>query len=206
MTEQNTIILSAGAAQALSTVAARVLKRPRAVLSANDEVKEAERQHAKQVCRERDAKRVRLAFEANARVVPDAATDAARERTLRATATKGAVALFNAVTNAQRGMASEKPVDKDMFMGMLKRGVAQVEDDEVVEEKADWLKDDYLTKNSRKLRHFDNVKLDDSEDDDEENVNDEQEHEYDDVDQFDDEAEFEHEDEVEEESEDDDDE
>ncbi len=184
MAEQN-LILSAGAAQALSVVAARVLKRPRPVLSANDEVKEADRRRAEEVRREREAKRVRLAFEANARVVPDAATDVARERALRATATRGAVALFNAVASAQRGSSKEKPVDKEAFMGMLKRGVTNMEEEDEDEEvKADWLKDDYLTKNSRKLKDFDaSAKKDDSSED-------EVEHEFENE-QFDDEAEFE---------------
>ncbi|KAJ8908535.1 hypothetical protein NDN08_005241 [Rhodosorus marinus] len=74
----------------------------------------------------------RLKLAENARVIPDAATDIEKERRLRRIATKGAVALFNAVAKVQRDSVRDeekkenkrksKTVNKDEFMRMVKEG------------------------------------------------------------------------------------
>uniref|UniRef100_A0A7S0BEW1 RRP15-like protein n=1 Tax=Rhodosorus marinus TaxID=101924 RepID=A0A7S0BEW1_9RHOD len=74
----------------------------------------------------------RLKLAENARVIPDAATDIEKERRLRRIATKGAVALFNAVAKVQRDSERDeekkedkknsRKVSKDDFMRMVKEG------------------------------------------------------------------------------------
>lgn len=161
------IVLSEGAGRALSTVAGRLLKaekrdahkRPRGtVLAQSGETQEEEAADAEVRKRERENKRARLRFEANAKVVPDAATDAALERRLLATATRGAVALFNAVAKAQRVAKADKPkqksggkpVSRDSFMSMIRAGVTE----EDAGNKAAWLEDDFLTAKSRRLKDW----------------------------------------------------
>lgn len=123
----------------------------------------------------REVKRARQTFETNALVVPDAATAAALEKELLVTATKGAVALFNAVAKAQRGRggraregAKGEVVSKESFMSMMRAGVGKKVEvgekkvgDEVSEDEgergggAEWLRTDYLTTKSKTLRDWD---------------------------------------------------
>lgn len=202
--EPSAVVLSAGAAQALGSVAQRLLqKRPRGVLSDNAEVAAESAELIVAGRKEREAKRAKRSFELNARVVPDAATNAPREKALKHTATRGTVALFNAVSRAQRESGGEnagKPVDRNTFMNLMKRGTtAPEEDKEEEEEKAGWLKDDYLTAKSRKLKDFDRAADADGEGDGDDD-DDEEEEEYEDEAEFESEEEEESE-ELEEESE-----
>lgn len=176
------VVLSHGASTALNSAVSRLLKperrdaavrgkRPRGavVLAENEEVQNIAEEERAARLRDREAKRARLRFEANARVVPDAATNAARERDLLATATRGAVALFNAVAKAQRAAKAAsadrkkgKPVSKASFMSMIRAGVAEQEKEDDAEAEGEvggnaaaWLKDDFVTAKARKLKDWD---------------------------------------------------
>lgn len=186
------IVLSEGAGRALSTVVGRLLKsdgnlefgsdsrakksekRPRAVaneiLAGNEQVQKSQQDEKEEKRRDREAKRARLQFENNAKVIPDAATDAQLEKELLKTATKGAVALFNAVAKAQKVAKEDShaksknakgvPVSRQSFMSMIREGIkkddlAQENDDGETTKKASWLKDDFLTEGSRKLKDWD---------------------------------------------------
>lgn len=166
------VVLSAGAAQALAAVAGRVLrtgcKRPRTargLLTAAPDVAEEQARQAAANAEEKQRRKARKLFDEMARIVPDAATDAAREKQLRATATRGAVALFNAVARAQRG--ADNPVQRDKFMNMLKS------DGATAGAGASWLKEDFLTSKARKQKNFDKVASDGEDDEEEEESEDE---------------------------------
>lgn len=179
-------VLSEGAGIALGSVVGRLLrapKRPRVpgdravVLAQSAEVAAAAEEEREERRKNRETKRAKIAFEANARVVPDAATSVVLEKALLATATRGAVALFNAVAKAQRpakeagkkkGKAEKGiPVSRESFMDMMRAGVKKDgDDDDDHEEEADkdddaempkvkWLKDDFLSAGSKKLKDFD---------------------------------------------------
>lgn len=188
-----TIILSEGAGIALGSVFWRLVKkrtakRPRStthiVLSANEDVRKTLNATREEKKRVKDAKLAKHKFENNGRVIPDAATNAALEKELVVTATKGAVALFNAVSkarkaaedNAQKSGKKGPVVSSDNFMDMMRSGIRksgsvsekgvgegedleESEDDEGTEQptgsKAKWLKDDYLTRASKKLKDWD---------------------------------------------------
>lgn len=213
----SSVILSEGAGLALGSVFSRVIKprsggdrsekasgkRPRStvVFAESEEVRESLVEKKEERRKFKEARKANLQFESNARVVPDAATDAALEKELLATATKGAVALFNAVAKAQKiaedgGTADGKkgkPVSRKAFMDMMKAGVnknAMVaesekaeqdsEEDEDTEKKviasgAKWLQDDFLTGGAKKLKDWDKKASDEavSESSEEEGVDDE---------------------------------
>lgn len=198
---QAPVVLSEGAGVALGSVFNRLVKpkasgrgskkatgkRPRSentpiVLAGSDEVQKSLEEDKKERQKYKEAKRAKLQFENNALVIPDAATNAALEKELLATATKGAVALFNAVSKAQKigeekasGKAKKKgpPVSRESFMDMMRAGVnkdekptedkeaserAPSDDDDGQEAKksgAKWLKNDFLTAGSRKLKDWD---------------------------------------------------
>ena len=133
----------------------------------------------------REARLAKLKFESNGRVVPDASTNAALEKQLVVTATKGAVALFNAVAKARKMAKIEEKEEKevgrkrkkdaltkDSFLKLIRKGVKNEEEDEeedededeeemereeegAVRKKARWLKDDYMTRGSTKLKDWD---------------------------------------------------
>lgn len=160
--------LSHGACRALGTVLGRLLespgndrdserssrkKRPRGhvglILSGDAEIASAATREREERARERENKRAKLHYESLARVVPDAATGAAMEKALRETATRGVVALFNAVAKSQKNLLSaansskkkldpqgklgrqpqKEPVTKEQFMKMIRSGLKQQDDD-----------------------------------------------------------------------------
>ncbi len=142
--EGTVVPLSSGAGRALGSVLARLfeakpLKRGRSapglglILGADEDLAEAAAEDADERARDRAAKKARIAFEALARVVPDAATGAPTEKRLRETATKGVVALFNAVSKAQKGAVAEDApgkkksaaVSREGFMSLLREGVTK---------------------------------------------------------------------------------
>lgn len=189
------VVLSTGAGIALGNVFKRINKqrpardkstgkRPRpnstsVVLAANEEVREVIRDQRREKKRLKEARKAKLQFESNARIIPDAATNAAMEKEFLMTATKGAVALFNAVSKAQKAAeeAANKPkkggppISRDSFMNMMRAGVAKGESDSKIKpvenapdsdkedtapkSKAKWLKDDFLTAKSKTLRDWD---------------------------------------------------
>ncbi|KAI0567065.1 Ribosomal RNA-processing protein [Gracilaria domingensis] len=128
---ENPAILSKGASLALGNVFKRLVdsetrkrtaeqtrKRPKtAILGQNEQVEKALAEQAEERKRLKKAKKERIAFENNARVIPDAATGAALEKEFLATATKGAVALFNAVSKAQKSLDEEEDVAKNKKKG-----------------------------------------------------------------------------------------
>lgn len=206
------VVLSEGAARALSSVAGRLLraKRPRpTVLAQNVQVREEAVAALEERRRERENKRARLRFEGNAKVIPDAATDAVLERQLLATATRGAVALFNAVALAQRkARAAEsvekkskgKPVSKDSFMAMIQAGVANEDVGQKIDDKAAWLKDDFLSSKSKRLKDWDTADKAqsgsvESDDDGEDSASEKEDESEEDEQEFDGELEEEYEDE-----------
>lgn len=212
------VVLSEGASIALGSVLSRFVapvtdgkrtnvngKRPRPVtkgpkhivLADNEEVQASLTQQREQRQKLKQQKRAKLQFESNSRVIPDVALGAALERELIATATKGSVALFNAVAKAQKiaeeVSAKEKkkgpPVSRENFMDMMKAGVSKSvalptgkrptdEGDESSgdKEKASdkpsdsvkWLKDDFMTIGANKLKEWDREEEDDDEDSEEE--------------------------------------
>ena len=179
------VVLSEGAGRALSNAVGRLLKpekgqprekRPRSrlgILADNEEVQKESEQAIADRRKDKEAKKARLQFESNAKVIPDAATDAQLEKELLAIATRGAVSLFNAVAKAQKASAEKEneakrksskgaPVSRESFMNMIRTGTAnpepaasRSEDEEESENKAKWLKDDYLTAGSKKLKDWD---------------------------------------------------
>lgn len=198
---QAPVVLSEGAGVALGSVFNRLIKpkgreraskkttgkRPRSektpiVLAESDEVQKSLAEDKQEQRKYKEAKKAKLKFENNALVIPDAATNAALEKELLATATKGAVALFNAVSKAQKlgeekasGKAKKKgpPVSRESFMDMMRAGVSkdgkpaddneasgsEPSDDgdgrEANKRGAKWLKNDFLTAGSRKLKDWD---------------------------------------------------
>lgn len=194
------VVLSEGAGVALGSVFNRLLKskggargsrvtgkkRPRSekgpvVLKENEDAQKSLAEEKKDRKEYKESKKAKLKFENNALVIPDAATNAALEKELLATATKGAVALFNAVSKAQKlndevstGKAKKKgpPVSRESFMDMMRAGVNKeakpTEDNDASEHYpsdedagrakkpgAKWLKNDFLTAGSRKLKDWD---------------------------------------------------
>lgn len=192
------VVLSEGAGVALGSVFNRLVKpkssrgsrvtgkkRPRSekasvVLAENEDVQKSLAEEKKLRKEYKEAKKAKLQFENNALVIPDAATNAALEKDLLATATKGAVALFNAVAKAQKMNEDEKgsnkkkgpPVSRESFMSMMRAGVSKdaasdagkkVEEEGSSDEEASamrkqgakWLKNDFLTAGSTKLKDFD---------------------------------------------------
>lgn len=174
---------SAGGDDADARKATRPRRRP-VVLADDADVVAGLVGEREEKVRLKQAKRAKLLFEANARVVPDAATSAVLERALQATATRGAVALFNAVAKAQKaaeqradGQKKGPPVSRDNFMKMMQEGVAQssalpmrnsaktngdaddADDDGLGPVKgsttAKWLKDDFLTSRAKKVKDWD---------------------------------------------------
>ncbi|CAN8064012.1 unnamed protein product [Agarophyton chilense] len=200
--DENPSILSEGASVALGNVFKRLVgserrnrateptkKRPKtAILGQNEEVEKALAEQAEERKRLKRAKKAKIAFENNARVIPDASTGAAFEKELLATATKGAVALFNAVSKAQKSLEEKRdskknrkngpPVTRERFMEMMKAGLKNKklssekddlgnelddgedsdDDPNAVRTKASWLRDDYFTKGSKTLRDWDKGK------------------------------------------------
>lgn len=245
--EPTPVALSEGAAVALSSVFARIVKpgredrhtgkRPRpeaspVVLQKDEEVHATVAEQRAERRRQKESKRARLAFERNAHVVPDAATGAALEKELRAVATQGAVALFNAIANAQRALEAtvadakkkSSAVSKDKFMGLVKAGVIKTaaqkssiqrkredevedseehgdsddedvdqedvsaedededeDDEDAVKPNASWLKDDFMTKGSSKLKDFDREAEAQSDDEDEDSGEEKDENDSDDA-------------------------
>lgn len=192
------VVLSEGAGVALGSVFNRLVKpkggergskfsgkkRPRSekgpvVLAESEEVQKNLAEEKKERNNYREAKKAKLKFENNALVIPDAATNAILEKELLTTATKGAVALFNAVSKAQKlseevsnGKTKKKgpPVSRESFMDMMRAGVNNdkaaanggsgndsSDDDAGQSNKpgAKWLKNDFLTAGSKKLKDWD---------------------------------------------------
>eukprot|EP00188_Purpureofilum_apyrenoidigerum_P004613 Plantae.Rhodophyta-Purpureofilum_apyrenoidigerum.ctg5331.p1 GENE.Plantae.Rhodophyta-Purpureofilum_apyrenoidigerum.ctg5331~~Plantae.Rhodophyta-Purpureofilum_apyrenoidigerum.ctg5331.p1 ORF type:complete len:220 (+),score=74.80 Plantae.Rhodophyta-Purpureofilum_apyrenoidigerum.ctg5331:330-989(+) len=111
-----------------------------------------------------------------ARVVPDAATDIEKERRLKKLATKGAVALFNAVAKYQKVHAETpnstrtekikeaKTVGGDQFLEMLQRGKEQPSDADVEENGSTWKAvDDTFIAVPSKLKDWDKGEQDSDE-------------------------------------------
>lgn len=208
------VVLSEGAAVALGSALSRFIvppkgdskrsklsgKRPRAdhkpvVLAENEQVQKELHEEREQKKRFKEQRLEKLKFENNSRVIPDAATGAALEKELLTTATKGAVALFNAVAKAQKAAeelaAKDKkkgpPVSRESFMQLLKKGInksstlpnkpdKQDDGDSIAgnidgpaKSTAKWLKDDFLTSGAKKLKDWDkpdDVSMGSSEDED----------------------------------------
>lgn len=206
---QETPALSEGAAVALGNVLSRVIpsadssigktsgkstgKRPRplskgkeglkpVVLTENEETLKELAEDIEQRRRQKEHKRAKLRFQQNAHVIPDAATGVTLEKSLLTIATKGTVALFNAVAKAQKvrkddHMAEKQkgpPVSKKAFLDMMKAGVeksdellasaeksirheSESEDDGAkhVHPQAKWLQDDFLTNKAKHLKDWD---------------------------------------------------
>jgi Rrp15p len=191
--------LSSGAGKALGSVLSRLLddkkdgglglnKRPRPdlglILAADEDVAQAAHDEVVERTKDRENKRAKLRFEACGRVIPDAATGAAREKALRETATRGIVALFNAVSKSQkaasaadsavktaaddaaarRAKKNKEPVSREGFMDMLRAGVNKpIPGGENAEKAtggedeptgASWMKDNYMTKGARKMKDW----------------------------------------------------
>lgn len=206
------VVLSQGAAVALGNVLNRVIqtkelepskksekrkgKRPRPaadtkvsnkpiVLAENEDVLKDISEEREQKRRQKEHKRKKLQFEQNARVVPDAASGAALEKTLLTIATKGTVALFNAVSKAQRVSNENKAttkqkgpaVSKKAFMDMMKENIAKMDTAPLQSEndedqagsynetkkpprlRAKWLKEDYLTSKAKRLKDWDRAEV-----------------------------------------------
>lgn len=199
--------LSTGACKALGTVLGRLLgssrdaldisqkykKRPRGslglILADDEDIAHAAAREIEERAHERESKRAKLRFEGLSRIVPDAATGALKEKALRETATKGVVALFNAVSKSQKAFSSamesskdkssahepssrrklKEPVTKEHFMNMIRTGVNQSssvaqsgecgasDNSDAEKKRADWLRDDFMTKGTEKLRNWDMV-------------------------------------------------
>lgn len=191
------VVLSEGAGIALGSVFSRLIKpraseqlgtsgrkRPRSekapvVLIESEEVQESLAEEKEERRKYKEAKKAKLKFETNALVIPDAATGATLEKQLLMTATKGAVALFNAVSKAQKVVeqkpAGKKkkgpPISRESFMDIMRAGInkevpskpetnkleneSSDEEDKVVKPGAKWLKEDYLTAGSKKLKDWD---------------------------------------------------
>lgn len=191
------LVLSEGAGIALGTVFKRIVtskpshkrkaieKRPRpgktpVVFADSEEVQKNLALKKKENKRLKEARKVKLQFESNGRIIPDAATGAALEKELIATATKGAVALFNAVSKAQKvsdndgtkGDKKKAPISKEAFMDMMVAGVNKTtlvpgsdappshlerssKDEGRIKSSAKWLEDDFMTTASRKLKDWD---------------------------------------------------
>lgn len=190
------VVLSEGAGIALGSVFARLIKpraseraltlgkRPRSekapvMFIESEEVQESLAEEKEERRKFKEAKKAKQKFESNGLVIPDAATGAPLEKDLLKTATKGAVALFNAVSKAHK-IAEEKPagkkkkkgppISRENFMDIMKAGVNKESapkpqgvqqgndssDEEVkpVKSGAKWLQDDYLTAGSKKLRDW----------------------------------------------------
>lgn len=204
------VVISQGAAVALGHALSRVIpanvsepdrksfkkkgKRPRSltdtkdprrpvVLAENEDVLKAVSEEHEQKKRHKKHKKQKLLFEQNAHVIPDAATGAALEKSFLTIATKGTVALFNAVAKAQkvsnrRRTVTEKqkgpPVTKKAFMDMMKANIEKSvamplpsankeghqsnSDGDTQKQtrlKAKWLKEDFLTSKAKKLKDWD---------------------------------------------------
>lgn len=188
-------VLSEGASIALGNVFTRLInqgtqetssskatgKRPRppknpVVLAESEEVRKNLDAEREERLKSREAKRARQLFETNALVIPDAATGATLEKELLVTATKGAVALFNAVSKAQRESQAKRTrsvnagkretVTKESFLSMIRSGVGKkVHGDERVKDElnekekqgegAAWLRKDFLMGKSKALKDWD---------------------------------------------------
>lgn len=205
------VVLSQGAAVALGNALSRVIpstglesskksvkqkgKRPRPstdttgsnkpiVLAENEDVLKEISEEREQKRRQKEHKKKKLQFEQNARVVPDAATGAALEKTFLTIATKGTVALFNAVSKAQKvsnvkksSMKQKGPaISKKAFMEMMKENIektntaplqATIKDQSDTDSetkkptrlKAKWLKEDYLISKDKKLKDWDRAEV-----------------------------------------------
>lgn len=206
------VVLSQGAAVALGNALSRVLpstgpdsskksvkqkgKRPRPstdttgsdkpiVLAENEDVLKEISEEREQKRRQKEHKKKKLQFEQNARVIPDAATGAALEKTFLTIATKGTVALFNAVSKAQKVSNVKKTstkqkgpaVSKKAFMEMMKENIEKTntaslqtsnKDDQSDTDsetkkptrlKAKWLKEDYLISKEKKLKDWDRTEV-----------------------------------------------
>lgn len=198
------VVLSEGAAVALGNTLARFVppssheskqskagnKRPRSerkpiVLVDNEDVQKQLEEGREEKRRYKELRQKKLKFESNARVIPDAATGAALERKLLETATKGTVALFNAVAKAQKAVEDSsrkkkkekgQPVSRENFMSMMKAGVSKStvlptgpktrkdnessngsDDDaeKTARSNAKWLKEDFLTSGGKQLQDWD---------------------------------------------------
>lgn len=194
--ESRPVVLSEGAGIALGSVFSRLIKptaserlektrgkrprseKPSVVFAQSEEVQEDLAKEKEEKRKVREAKKAKTQFENNALVIPDAATGAALEKELLVTATKGAVALFNAVSKAQK-IAEEKPtrkkrsgpaVSRESFMDMMRAGVnksvpsaernapesdSSDSDANAGATGAKWLKEDFLTLRSKKLKDWD---------------------------------------------------
>ncbi|PXF46631.1 RRP15-like protein [Gracilariopsis chorda] len=144
-TNGNPAVLSEGASVALGNVFKRLVgpekrkissrntkkRLSSVVLGQSEEVEKALVEQAEEKKRLKKARKAKIEFENNGRVIPDAATGAALEKELLLTATKGAVALFNAVAKAQKEMEKQEeeknrnrkkgpPVSRESFMAMMK--------------------------------------------------------------------------------------
>lgn len=104
------------------------------VLIENEEVNKELSELLEQKKKYKIQRQRKITFESNARVIPDAATGIVMEKLLLQTATKGSVALFNAVSKAQKTAADEvakvarkkkqdKAVSKESFMKLMKAGI-----------------------------------------------------------------------------------
>ena len=192
------VIISEGAGVALTNVFSRLVKqkqdksqpserkrqrseRPHVVLTQSEEVQEKLSQQKEEKRRYKEAKRAKLEFERNGRVIPDASTGASHEKQLHTIALQGAVALFNAVSKAQKVTETNQnkkkkgaPVSKESFMDMMKAGISankpmlptenSKEDSSSDEEEkaqvasgAKWLNENYLTAGSKKLKDWDRM-------------------------------------------------
>lgn len=141
----NPVVLSEGASVALGNVFKRLVgpekqngssrsskkRLSSVVLGQSEEVEKALNEQAEEKKRLKKARKAKIEFENNSRVIPDAATGAALEKELLLTATRGAVALFNAVSKAQKEMEKREeekvknrkkgpPVSRESFMAMMK--------------------------------------------------------------------------------------
>jgi Rrp15p len=180
--------LSSGAGRALGTVLKRLLdsskdasngihvsrKRPRGelglILAGDEDVANAAAEEQAETAKDRESRRVRLRFEGLGRVVPDAATGAVAEKEMRETATRGVLALFNAVAKAQKAASTDsgqtpgaakkaEVVTRESFMEMIRAGVerpskGEVEADRENKNGAKWMRDDYMTEGARKLKYW----------------------------------------------------
>ncbi|KAG9401019.1 hypothetical protein AC1031_009772 [Aphanomyces cochlioides] len=95
----------------------------------------------------------------------------AKDKTLRAIATKGVVALFNAIAKHQHGQQAQdgskqiKSLSKDSFLGLLKNQGKKKEEAEEPKDKSTWsiVQDDFMM--DAKLKDWDKNQDSDGEDD-----------------------------------------
>lgn len=122
--------LSAGASQAFSSVLSRILRKDHGtdshILSKSSSVRRA----ADEARQARATRRKRKSLDGRGRIGRDVTRNRERERKLRMTATRGAVAMFEAMAKAKRGTGEKKDgkdkggvVSREGFMSMIREGV-----------------------------------------------------------------------------------